>query len=219
VTLLDEPGTAARRTRRSRPLAIGTVTIVAVVVAAAYAILWLPLDERREADIRAALSGYETAGEIAWPAGEPLVLPLTDDQQEALAAHARARLSRFAAGAALAAYDGRAMARVFASVVERDMPWVVTKWRGEVVYYDFMRRTWRGEAIVRGGVLRSHQIGRMNEVWQRIRSRRWIEDGGADIFEYRLRSDEEGRWRVVAAHHWGVCDAEGGTVVEGRDRL
>jgi hypothetical protein len=91
---------------------------------------------------------------------------------------------------------------------------VVTNWDGDVVSFDFVRQTLRGEVIVRAGVRRAHQVGRMNEEKQRIVARRWIWDDGADIYEYALRDDGMS-WKVVKTSHWGTCGPEGENVVEG----
>jgi len=119
-----------------RPVAIG----LAVVAAAAAVIIWLPLDAEVAADLKTALVGYETAREVAWPATRPIAVPLKDADQAALAAEVRRSLSAYAAEDALAGFDVERVVRRFAEAAMLDQPWVVTKWEGEVVCFDFTRR-------------------------------------------------------------------------------
>jgi len=203
-------GRVSRALRILRPVAVG----LAVVAAVAAVIVWLPLDTDVEADVKTALTGYETARQVAWPPSRPIALPLTVAQQAALAAEVQRDLSLYAAGDALAAFDARRAVQAFAEETALKTPWVVTEWGGEVVYFDFVRQTLRGEVIVRAGVRRSHQAGRMDQELQRIVSRRWVKADGADIFEYMLR-DVDGAWKVIATEHWGVCGPQGQDVVEG----
>lgn len=203
---------ALRLRRVLVPVAIG----LAVVAAALAIIVWLPLDAKVEADIKEALVGYETSREVAWPASQPITLPLTVAEQAALADDLRRGLSRVAAGDALAGLDARETVQAFAYSAVQSSPWVITKWDGEVVFFDLVRQTLRGDVIVRAGVRRGRQTGRMKAERQRIVALRWVWDDGADIYEYTLR-DTGDTWKVVAATHWGVCGPDGEDVVESRE--
>jgi hypothetical protein len=202
---------ASRLRRFLAPVAVG----LAVVAAALAVIVWLPLDAEVESDVKEALVGYETAREVAWPASQPIDLPLTVAEQAALADDLRRGLSSYAGGDALAGSDARGAVEAFAFAAMQNDPWVVTRWDGEVVFFDFVRQSLRGDVIVRAGVRRAHQSGRMKEARQRIVALRWVWDDGADINEYTLR-DTGDTWKVVAATHWGVCGPDGEDVVEGR---
>lgn len=199
--------------RRVLRPAIAGLVVVAVAVAV---IVWLPLDANVEADVKEALVGFETAREVAWPASEPIHLPLSDVRRASLAHDLRSGLARYATGDALAEFDARGAVLAFASSAAENRPWVVTKWAGEVVWFDFVRQTLRGAVIVRAGVRRAHQVGRMDADRQRIVALRWGRDNGADIYEYTLR-DTGDAWKVVTVKHWGVCGPNGEDVVEGRE--
>ena len=203
---------ASRLRRLVAPVAAG-LAIVAVAVAV---IIWLPLDAEVEADVKEALVGYEVSREVAWPATKPFIPPLSGADQAALAAEVERGLSRYAAGDALAGFDASRAVSDFVTASTVNAPWVVTKWDGEIVYFDFVRQTLRGDVLVRAGVRRAHQVGRSSTEKQRVVARRWDWDDGADIFEYTLRDDGD-TWRVVAATHWGVCGPDGEDVVEGRE--
>jgi hypothetical protein len=196
------------------PVAVG----LAVVAAALAVIVWLPLDAEVEADVKEALVGYEVARDVAWPASRPISLPLPSAQRAALVEETGRGLSRYASGDALDDFDASQAVRRFETAAMTDAPWVVTKWAGEVVHFDFVRQSLRGAVIVRAGVHRTHQIGRMSDLKQRIVARRWVWDDGADIYEYTLHDDGES-WKVVAAEHWGVCGPDGENVVEGGEGL
>lgn len=195
------------------PIAVG----LGIVAAAAAVIVWLPLDKGVEADVKETLVGYETAREVAWPAASPITVPLPDAQQATLAAQVERDLDRYAAADALARIDTGRVAAAFAKAVRLDRPWVVTRWDAEVVYFDFVRQSLRGDVIVRAGVRRSHQVGRMNEKKQRIVARRWVTEDGVAIDEYRLRNID-GAWKVVDVDHWGRYGPQG-TPVQGGDSL
>ena len=68
---------AARPTSLLRRLAAPVAIGLAVVAAAIAIIIWLPLDAEVEADVKEALVGYEVSREVAWPATEPFVPPLS----------------------------------------------------------------------------------------------------------------------------------------------
>lgn len=206
----DESSPASRFLRVVAPIAAGLV----IVIVAIAIIIWLPLDAKVEVDVKEALVGYEVSREVAWPATKPFVPPLSGADQAALAAEAERGLSRYAAGDALAGFDASRAVSDFVTATTVNAPWVVTNWDGEIVHFDFVRQTMRGDVLVRAGVRRAHQVGRSSTEKQRVVARRWDWDDGADIFEYTLRDDGD-TWRVVAATHWGVCGPEGDDVVEG----
>lgn len=198
------------RYRFVRPVLAGLV----VVIVALAVIVWLPLDADVEADIKDALVGYETSRQVAWPASEPLVLPLSAEAEAALAASVERGHARYAAGLALGLLDAdRAVAR-FLRIAASEQPWVVTKWAGEVVYFDFVRQTASGEVIVRAGVRRAHQVGQSRPKKGRVVARRWRWEDAVTIDEYTLRDDGKA-WKVVKTSHWGTCGPEGENVVEG----
>lgn len=206
-------GTGRAGSRRSRvlwPVLAG----LAIVAAAIAVIIWLPLDAEVEADVQEALVGYETSREVAWPASEPLVLPLSEAAKATLVARVERDLRRNAAGEALDDFDAAGAVSDFEAAATSARPWVVTKWRGEVVSFDFVRQTLRGEVVVRAGVRRDHQTGRMNDEKGRVVARRWVWADGAVVVTYTLRDDGE-HWRVVQAVPWGTCGPEGEDVVEG----
>jgi hypothetical protein len=115
---------------------------------------------------------------------------------------------------ALVGYEVSREVSDYVTATTVNMPWVVTNWDGEIVHFDFVRQTLRGDVLVRAGVRRAHQVGRSSTEKQRVVARRWDWDDGADIFEYTLRDDGD-TWKVVAATHWGVCGPDGEDAVEG----
>ncbi len=200
------------------PRASWSIAVAAIVAVAVAGILWLPLDSDVEADVREALVGYEVSRQVAWPAAEPLTLPLPGARQAALAGEVERGLSDYATGAALARFDAARAVRSFVAASVLGRPWVVTGWDGELVYFDFVRQTLYRDVIVRAGVRRAHQIGRSNVEKGRVVGRRWRWADGADIYEYTLHDDGE-VWKVKAAKPWGVCDARGENVIEGHTGL
>jgi hypothetical protein len=188
---------------------------LAIVSAALAVIIWLPLDAEIEADIRATLVGYETSREVAWPASQPFAPPVSRATETALAAETRREVARYTAGDALATFDSTSEVGLFLKAMGDGDDWIVTKWDAEVVHFDFVRQTLRGEVVVRAGVRRAHQIGRNSPVKDRIVARRWLWEDDVDVYEYTLRDDGE-RWKVVRVEHWGICGPDGQDVLEGR---
>jgi hypothetical protein len=186
------------------PLAVG----LAVVAAALAVIVWLPLDEVVEADIRDAIVGYETTAAAAWPADQPIALPLSEEQRAALAAEVGRRRATYATDEALSHYGPELAVRDFVSEARRDWPWIVTGWRARIVYFDFVRQTLRGDVIVRAGVLRARQRRRMSTQQGRLVAPRWLWDGEGVVYEYTLR-DTGDAWKVVSSHQWGICGPNG----------
>lgn len=207
------PGRTAAGRPRSRVLR-PVLTGLTLVAAAISVIIWLPLDAELEADVKEALVGYETSREVAWPASEPLALPLGEEDRAALVAKVERSLQRHAADNALGDFDAAGAVKDFEAAATFDRPWVVTKWSGEVVSFDFVRQTLRGEVVVRAGVRRAHQTGRMNDEKGRVVARRWVWADGVVVVTYTLRDDGE-HWKVVKAVPWGTCGPEGEDVAEG----
>jgi len=201
------PPTSERRGLARRilwPVAAGCI-VVAIALAV---IVWLPLDEVVEADIRDAIVGYETSTEAAWPADQPIALPLGPAERAALAAEVERRRAGFATDGALS-HDGPELAvDYFASEARSDWPWIVTGWRAKVVYFDFVRQTLRGDVIVRAGVRSARQRRRMSTEAGRLVAPRWIWDREGIVYEYVLR-DTGDAWKVVSSHQWGVCGPHG----------
>ena len=180
-----------------------------VVVALALAvIIWLPLDAQVEADVRAAIVGYETSAEAAWPADQPITLPLEESDRAALAADVERRRAAFATEEALSHYSPELAVQDFAASARRDWPWIVTGWRARIVYFDFVRQTLRGDVIVRAGVLRARQRRRMSTGQGRLVAPRWLWDGEGVVYEYTLRDTGEA-WKVVSSAQWGICGPYG----------
>ncbi len=205
--------TAGLVSRLRGPLTVVLVGL-AVVAAALAVIVWLPLDAQVEADVKEALVGYETSREVAWPASESYEPPVGDATKAALAADLERAVRRYAAGDALAAVAPARDVALFLKSLDDDDRWVVTGWDAEIVYFDFVRQTLRGDVVVRAGVRRAHQIGRSSPDKDRIVARRWLWEEDVDIYEYTLHDDGEG-WKVVRAEHWGTCGPDGKHVIEG----
>jgi hypothetical protein len=187
----------------------------AVAGLVAYAILWLPPDDVVAEDIKLAVVGYETASEIAWPKSATPGLPFTPGQEERLIEASRAALAQCCAGEALDVFDARRAVETFLHAYEWHGDSVVVKWKGEVVYFDFVRHTPPSGAIVRAGVLKGRMVGRVDVDRRELFMRRWLWAEGVDIKEYRLR-EIDGVWKVSAVEHWGVCEPDGENVIEGK---
>ena len=210
----DVDGSAATPSRRPRwtgvvrrvlpPVAVG-ILVVAVALAV---VIWLPLDAQVEADIRAAIVGYETSTEATWPADQPIALPLSEEQKAALVADVERRRATFATGEALTRYGPELAVQDFATSSRRDWPWIVTGWRARIVYFDYVRQTLRGDVIVRAGVLRARQRRRMSTEQGRLVAPRWLWDREGVVYEYALRDTGE-TWKVVSSGQWGTCGPHG----------
>lgn len=208
---VDRPVRASLSGRRT---AVTLLLVVLAIAAAAFLIVWLPPSGDVKTEVKATVLEYELAREVAWPKGATIGLPLTPAQEHALAVTLRTRVSHYAAGDALAAYDGELAARSFADDNEVDPTVVLTNWKGEIVYFDFVRHTLPLGLIVRVGVLKAHRVGRVNAVAHRVFAGKWVWAESAEINEYALRQ-VDGAWRVVRVKHWGACGPEGEDVAEG----
>jgi hypothetical protein len=157
---------------------------------------------------------YELAREATWPKGATFGLRLSPANEHMLAVTLRAHVARHAAGAALDRFDAAGAAAAFADAAAADMVHAVTRWKGEVVYFDFVRHALPDGVIVRAGVAKAQRVGRVDAVHQRVFARRWVWEEDVVIYEYTLR-ETGGVWKVVEAEPWGSSDIDGTDVVEG----
>ncbi len=188
---------------------------ILALAGAVFLILWLPPNDDVATDVQAAVLEYELAREATWPTDARLGLPLSPADERLLAATLRTHLARRAAGEALASFDADGVAQTFSDAAAVDLVHALIAWKGEVVYFDFVRHALPNGVIVRAGVLKAQRRGRVDAVHQRVFARRWIWDEDVVISEYTLR-ETDGAWKVVEAEPWGVCDVDGSNVVEGR---
>lgn len=199
------------RGRRALGVALGILALIA----AALAILWLPPSDDVRAAAEATVLAYELATEATWPKGAPLGQPLSPAAEHLLAVTLRTRVGRYAAGDALARFDAAAAAAAFADAAAADLVHAVTRWKGEVVYFEFVRHALPDGVIVRVGVLKAQRVGRVDALHQRVFARRWVWHEEVEIGEYRVR-EVDGVWKVVDVEPWGTCDADGANVIEDR---
>jgi hypothetical protein len=181
---------------------------------AAVLILWLPPSQDVKLAAETTVLGYELAREATWPKGATLGLPLSPSDEHMLAVTLRTHVARHAAGDALASFDAAAVAAAFADAAAADPVHAVTRWKGEVVYFDFVRHSLPNGVIVRAGVARAQRVGRVDALHQRVFARRWVWEEDVVIYEYTLR-ETGGVWRVVEVEPWGSSDVDGTNVVEG----
>ena len=181
---------------------------------AAVLILWLPPSRDVKLAAETTVLAYELAREATWPTGATLGLPLSPSDEHMLAVTLRTHVARHAAGDALASFDAAAVAAAFADAAAADPVHAVTRWKGEVVYFDFVRHSLPNGVIVRAGVARAQRVGRVDALHQRVFARRWVWEEDVVICEYTLR-ETGGVWRVVEVEPWGSSDVDGTNVVEG----
>jgi hypothetical protein len=182
---------------------------------AAFAVwTWLPpTDETRDGTKR-ALVRYEVASQPIWPPEAYSQKKLSEAQRDAVAAALRRALGEVAAGDAVTGFDAEQAADAFVRS-EDDVPDVkVVAWRGEVVYFDFLRRTLRGTLLVRAGVRLSHQIGTWDAAAGRLSGVRWVPHDTVEVRDYTL-DDYGDVWKVEAVEDYGYCKPEGTDLREG----
>ncbi|HSL95419.1 MAG TPA: hypothetical protein VLA35_05835 [Thermoleophilia bacterium] len=196
--------------RTSLKLLLGLLALAG----AALLILWLPPSRAVKTAAETTVLEYELAREATWPKGATLGLPLSPADEQMLAVTLRTHVARHAAGDALESFDAAAVAAAFAAAAAADMVHTVTRWKGEVVYFDFVRHALPNGVIVRAGVAKAQRVGRVDAVHQRVYARRWVWADDAVIYEYTLRQTD-GVWKIVEIEPWGVCDVDGTDVVEG----
>jgi hypothetical protein len=184
------------------------------LAAAALVILWLPPSRDVRNAAETTVLEYELAREATWPKGAKFGLPLSPAGEQMLATTLRTHVGRHAGGEALERFDAAAAAAAFADAAAIDMVHAVTRWKGEVVYFEFVRHALPDGVIVRAGVAKARRVGRVDAVHQRVFARRWVWNEEVAIREYTLRQTD-GVWKVVAVEPWGTCDADGSNVVEG----
>lgn len=213
------PGEATPRAHAARGRAVLRLLVAVLAIAGAtFLILWLPPSDEVRTDVTATVLAYELAGEATWPKGAPLGLPLSPSAEHMLAVTLRTRVARVAAGNALESFDAAAVATAFADAAAVDPVHVVTRWKGEIVYFDFVRHALPNGVIVRAGVLKAQRVGRVDALHQRVFARRWVWHEGAEVDEYTLRQTD-GAWKVVDVEPWGTCGPDGEDVIEGRQPM
>ncbi|RPI31091.1 MAG: hypothetical protein EHM52_02230 [Actinomycetota bacterium] len=207
----DRPATArGGMGRTALKLLLGLLALAGAV----FLIIWLPPSDDVAAEVEAAVLEYELAREATWPKGATFGLPLSPADEHMLAVTLRTHVARHAAGDALESFDAVAAAAAFADAAATDMVHAVTRWKGEVVYFDFVRHALPNGVIVRAGVLKAQRVGRVDSLHQRVFARRWVWEEDVEIYEYTLRQTD-GAWTVVEVEPWGSSDADGKNVVEG----
>jgi hypothetical protein len=196
--------------RTALKLLLGLLALAGAV----FAIIWLPPSDEVATAVEAAVLEYELAREATWPKGATLGLPLSPADEHMLAVTLHTHVARHAAGDALESFDAAAVAAAFADAAAGDLVHVVTRWKGEVVYFDFVRHALPNGVIVRAGVAKAQRVGRVDAVHQRVFARRWVWNEDVVIYEYTLRQTD-GVWRVVEVESWGSADIDGTNVVQG----
>jgi len=207
----DRPAaTGGGAARTALKLLIGLLALAGAV----FLIIWLPPSRAVKTAAETTVLEYELAREATWPKGATLGVRLSPADEHMLAVTLRTRVARHAAGEALESFDAAAVAAAFADAAAGDLVHAVTRWKGEVVYFDFVRHALPNGVIVRAGVARAQRVGRVDALHQRVFARRWVWNEDVVIYEYTLRQTD-GVWRVVEVEPWGSADIDGTNVVEG----
>ena len=196
--------------RAALKLLLGLVALAGAV----FLIIWLPPSAEVAAAVETAVLEYELAREATWPKGATLGLPLSPADEHMLAVTLRTRVARYAAGEALESFAADDAAAAFADAAAEDLVHAATRWKGEVVYFDFVRHALPNAVIVRAGVAKAQRVGRVDALHQRVFARRWVWEEDVVICEYTLRQTD-GVWKVVEVVPWGSSDADGTNVVQG----
>ncbi len=196
--------------RTALKLLLGLLALAGAVLL----IVWLPPSDEVATAVESTVLEYELAREPTWPKGATLGLPMSPTDENMLAVTLRTRVGRHAAGEALESFDAAAVAAAFADAAAGDLVHVVTRWKGEVVFFDFVRHALPNGVIVRAGVAKAQRVGRVDALHQRVFARRWVWEEDVVIHEYTLRQIE-GAWKVVEVEPWGSADIDGTNVVEG----
>ncbi len=166
------------------------------LAAAALLILWLPPSRDVKTVAETAVLEYELAREATWPKGATLGLPLSPADEHMLAVTLRTHVARHAAGTALESFDAAAAAAAFAAAAAGDLVHAVIRWKGEVVYFDFVRHSLPDGVIVRAGVAKAQRVGRVDALHQRVFARRWVWNEDVEIYRVHAAPDRrsvEGR--------------------------
>ncbi|MBN2204781.1 MAG: hypothetical protein JW767_07150 [Thermoleophilia bacterium] len=208
---LERPAAArGGAARTALKLLLGLLALAGAVLL----IVWLPPSAEVASAVEATVLEYELAREATWPKGATLGRRLSPADEQMLAVTLRTRVARHAAGEALESFDAAAVAATFADAAAADLVHAVTRWKGEVVYFDFVRHALPNGVIVRAGVAKAQRVGRVDALHQRVFARRWVWENDVVIYEYTLR-ETEGAWKVVEIEPWGSADIDGTNVVEG----
>jgi len=196
--------------RTALKLLIGLLALAGAVLL----IVWLPPSRAVKTAAETTVLEYELAREATWPKVATLGSPLSPTDEHLLAVTLRTRVARYAAGEALESFDAAAVAAAFADAAAADLVHSVTRWKGEIVYFDFVRHALPNGVIVRAGVAKAQRVGRVDALHQRVFARRWVWNEDVVIHEYTLRQTD-GVWKVVKVEPWGSADIDGTNVVEG----
>jgi len=159
---------------------------------------WLPPDDATQSATKDAIARFETARGLVWPEDSYGETTLPAKVQGELEERRHRELMTLAEGAALEdALEEDAVGDLHRSVKVRGGRLTVAR-RTEVVYYDFRRRTPRGELLVRAAYDIIVTTGRWDA--EKGEMTRIVEDDPSDwcqLFDYTLKQYGNA-WRVVA---------------------
>jgi hypothetical protein len=188
--------------------------LLAAALAAIAVWTWLPPTDETQDGVERAPVRYEVASQPIWPGEAYSQKKLSETQRDTVAAAVRHALGEVAAGDAVTGFDAEQAVDAFVRS-ESDLPDVkVVAWRGEVVYFDFLRRTPKGRLLVRAGVRLSHRIGTWDAGAGELKHVTWIAHDTVEVRDYTL-DDYGDVWKVEAVEDYGYCQPDGTDLREG----
>ena len=128
------------------------LAVVAILLVMAAVWTWLPPSDQTQVAIQDALVRFETARGLAWPEGHYDQTTLPPKVQDELRDHWRAALKEVAEGPALEAAMGDDPIATLLRTARLLGGRLPVAWSGSVPYFDFKRRTARGELKVTAAV-------------------------------------------------------------------
>lgn len=173
--------------------------LVAVFLVMGAVWTWLPPSDASKAAIEEAIVSYESLDSVVWhpgPGGDAMLSP---EAQDALVAERAAAWREVAEGDALIAAMDRDPDVVRSVAAERrrspDDPYVVAA-GGDVVLFDFRRRTLHGDVLVRAAVVTWVETGLWDQTRDEVVDVARGLGTSASIREYTVRQRDD-TWVVV----------------------
>jgi hypothetical protein len=177
------------------------VVIVAALLVVVAVWTWLPPTEDTQGAIERALVAYESQHSVVWPQEHLGDASLSETQLQALLDDRAAAWRAVADDEALLEIlreDADSVRHVMNELQRRPQDGFIVAAGGDVPLFDFRRRTFRGEVLVRAAVARWVETGRWDAQRGELEAVQRRSTDGAMIKDYTLRQVGES-WRVVAA--------------------
>jgi len=175
--------------------------VVAAVVGAADAWVYVPPTRGTRAAVQRAIIQYELVPAPVWPPGQEIADRFSVRKRAELQAAYLSRLAACSMGDALTEYSSMDYPHALLASRRRSGGTVIVAARGDIVYYDFISRRPNGDLVVHAAVRHVFTVGKWDPRRRRLTGRKVSAVPKAVIMEFTMHK-AGGVWKVAENVGW-----------------